>query len=80
MKKYCLSREHDNKKWYFTGKLIRTYDGKYDYWEGSSLTPKMATNTWGNYFDALKMKLECLFAIGRLYQISLTERKDNKNK
>jgi hypothetical protein len=78
MEKYCLSRKHSNLKWYFTGKLIRRFDGKYDYWEGSSLTPKMATNTWDNYFDALKMKLECLFVEGRLYEISLSENKNNQ--
>jgi hypothetical protein len=43
-----------------------------------SLTPKMATNTWDNYFDALKMKLECLFVEGRLYEISLSENKNNQ--
>jgi hypothetical protein len=65
---------------YFTGKLIRRHDGKYDYWEGNSLTPKMATNTWDNYSDALKMKLECLLVEGRLYEISLSEDENNKNK
>jgi hypothetical protein len=38
----------------------------------------MATNTWDNYFDALKMKLECLFVEGRLYEISLSENKNNQ--
>jgi hypothetical protein len=80
MEKYCLSREHNNSKWYFTGKLIRRHDGKYDYWEGTNLTPNMATNTWDNYFDALNMKLECLFVKGRLYEILLSEDEHNKNK
>lgn len=73
MEKYCLSRKHNNLKLYFSGKLIRSYDGKYDYWESNSLTKKMGTNTWNNYFDALLMKLECLFATGKLYEISLSE-------
>jgi hypothetical protein len=29
MEKYCLSRKHSDLKWYFTGKLIRKFDGKY---------------------------------------------------
>ena len=68
MKKYCLTTNHHNSKWYFTGKLIRRHDGKFDYWEGSSLTPQMNTCTWDNYLEALLIKLECLF-------ISLDEEK-----
>jgi hypothetical protein len=73
MKKYCLTTNHHNSKWYFTGKLIRQHDGKFDYWEGSSLTPQMNTCTWDNYLEALLMKLECLFMAGRLYKISLVD-------
>lgn len=80
MEKYCLSRQHSDLKLYFKGKLIRTHDGKYDYWEGTNLTNTMARNTWDNYFDALKMKLECLFVEGKLYEISLSEDENNKNK
>jgi hypothetical protein len=76
MKKYCLTSEHNNSKWYFTGKIIRRYDEKFDYWEGSSLTPQMNTCTYDNYFDALLMKLECLFATGRLYTISLVSEEE----
>jgi hypothetical protein len=38
MEKYCLSRKHSDLKWYFTGKLIRKFDGKYDYWEGYEIS------------------------------------------
>lgn len=76
MKKYCLVRHHNNSNWYFSGKVIRNYDGKYDYWEGSTLTPQMNTCTWDNYFDALLMKLECLFTKGRLYAISFVREEE----
>jgi hypothetical protein len=73
MKKYCLVRYHHDSKWYFIGKLIRKHDGKYDYWEGSSLTPNIGNCTWNNYLDAIFMKLGCLFATGRLYKISVVQ-------
>lgn len=71
MKKYCLIRTENNEKSYFKGKLIRRHDNKFDYWEGNSLTNQMNVCTWNSYFDALKMKLECLFIAKRLYKISL---------
>lgn len=71
MKKYCLIRTENNLKSYFKGKLIRSYDNKFDYWEGNSLNNQMNNCTYNSYLEALKMKIECLFVAKKLYKICL---------